>query len=312
MRPDRGRFRPEWRKRESASRRRVPAGDRFRRQFVAGASISGWRSGVPGGSRSESTRWRAMVRAKGRILYDSSGGVPGNPAKGTRLRSSDRCSGVCQAAPRDYQAQSQPTSSAEASCEAWPSWGRRGTSGSGRPHSDSNRPGGSVAGCPAVSPGERWKFGPRGDVYRGAAVGPSASDLAFRLDAAGGLREGRDPKSATRARWIAKLHSKGRILYDRAKGCLETQRKGLDFGRATGVAVSVGRLHGTTRRSPNPLLGGGELRSVAVVGETRDEREPPPTPVEPSGRQRGGMPGGFSRRPLEVRSTRRYPAAGPQ
>ena len=86
------------------------------------ASTSGWMPGAPGRPRSGSTRRRAMLRSKGRILYDSCEGVPGNLAEGTRLRSSGRSCGACQAAPRDYQAQSQLTSSAaEPSCETPPS-----------------------------------------------------------------------------------------------------------------------------------------------------------------------------------------------
>ncbi len=57
-----------------------------------------------------SARRCAILRSKGRILYDSCEGVPGNLAEGTRLRSSGRSCGACQAAPRDYQAQSHPLS----------------------------------------------------------------------------------------------------------------------------------------------------------------------------------------------------------
>ena len=47
------------------------------------------------------------------------------------------------------------------------------------------------------------------------------------------------------------------------RGAWKPSRKGLDSGRAAGVAVPAGRPHGTTRRSPTPARCGGprDLRS---------------------------------------------------
>ncbi len=147
-------------------------------------STSGW---TPVGPRSASSRRRAMLRPKGRILYDSSEGVPGNPAKGTRLRSGGRCSGICQAAPRDYQAQSQITCSAEPTCEARPPTAGRGTLEGWRGRYRAVPPGGRRRG-----PASRRRS-PSGDGFRRRFV---ADEFDFRLDA--GRAEVRIPGSVRR------------------------------------------------------------------------------------------------------------------
>ena len=309
------------------------------------------RRGAPGGSRSASTRQRAMLRSKGRILYELCEGVPENPAKGTRLRSSGRCSGACPAAPRDYQAQSQLTCSAErrvakrARCAG--DAGRRAGTGSADRSSRGTSTSGRTPGAPGRSRSASldgalcsdpraasstivrrgaWKPSPKGlDSGRAAgravpvrrprgttrrspnslprrsrvakrgrraddaggdgatAPGPGGGmadpewfsrRVAEEREAAsprrspagdgfrhrwsratstsgwmpGGLREGRGPHPLDGALCSA---SRAASSTTRAKGCLETQRKGLDSGRVAGRAVPVRRPHGTTRRSPN-------------------------------------------------------------
>ena len=189
-----------------------------------------------------------MLRSKGRILYDSCEGVPGNPAEGTRLRSSGRSCGACQAAPRDYQAQSQLTSSAEPRCEARPPCGRRRTSRGGR-----STTGGGVADPEPFSrraaerPGVPFvmAFPDRG------WFPPAALGGRFRLPVGReGRREGRGPHPPDGALCSDPRAASSTIL---RRGAWKPSPKGLGSGRAAGRAVPVSRPHGTTRRSPNTL-----------------------------------------------------------
>ena len=202
---------------------------------------------APGGSRSASTRRRAMLRPKGRILYDSSEGVPGNPAKGTRLQSSGRCSGICQAAPRDYQAQSHsPPRRSRVAKRA-----RRGETPAEpyepeRPFTPVREPAEAVGRGPQGGPGERRESGPPGGDTRPGRVSqnglpPATSTTGSRSSRP---RDGRGPSPPLGLDDVLYFGSKGRILYDRAKGCLETQPKGTRLrssGRSCGACQAAPR-----------------------------------------------------------------------
>ena len=178
--------------------------------------------------------------------------------KGTRLRSSGRLSGACPAAPRDYQAQSQLTWSAEPICEARPPCGRRRrgrTSRGGRPRPSAYRRGGRVAGSTG-GPGERRGPGPRGAIRgrgRFPQNGPPPSDFNDGFEVAGAQSRSRKPDA--RVLPCAMLRSKGRILYDRAKGCLETQPKGTRLrssGRCSGICRAAPRDYQAQSHSLSP------------------------------------------------------------
>ena len=196
-------------------------------------------------------RRRAMLRSKGRILYDRAKGCLETQPKGTRLRSSGRLSGACPAAPRDYQAQSQLICSAEPSCETRPPCGRLRSSRGGR-----SRPGRRHGRSGVVFPASGGRAGGRFTkaVPGWERVPPQvvAGDLDFRLDA-GGLREGRGPHPLDGA-----LCSASRVASSttRAKGCLETQPKGTRLR-------SSGRLSGACPAAPRDYQAQSQLTSSA-------------------------------------------------
>ena len=186
-------------------------------------------------------------------------------------------------------------------------------------------PGAPAHACPGTAGEAAWRAPQPPPANGGSPVREGRSAAQGRVPPDGprlqrpvcsrrGLREGRAPKSKVRARWIAKLHSKGRILYDSCEGVPgnPAQRDSTPVGRQVVRCLSGG---------PTGLPGAVPLTSSA---EPSCETRPPcglrgrrPTgrsgrPHPDSNRRRGGAAGGragFSRRVPGVRSTRRYPAA---
>ena len=205
--------------------------------------------GVSGRVALRSQRYEiAKLHSKGRILYDSCEGVPGNPAQRDSTPVGRQVVRCLSGGPTGLPGAVPLTASAEPSCETRPPCGLRGrrpTGRSGRPHPDSNRRRGGAAGGRAGF--SRRVPGVRSTRRYPAARGRSRvpyQRLGLPARCCRGLRECRDPKSAARARRSAILHSKGRILYDRAKGCLETQPKGTRLrssGRCSGICRAAPR-----------------------------------------------------------------------
>ena len=268
--------------------------------------------GAPGGSRAASTRRRAMLRSKGRILYESCEGVPGNPAKGTRLQSSGRCSGICQAAPRDYQAQSHsPPRRSRVAKRA-----RRGETAAEpyepeRPFTPVREPAEAARRGQQGGPGERRESGPRGGDTRpgaGSAKRPSASRLQRLVRGLPGLRDGRGPQAhcSGSTACYAPLQGPHPLRLVRRGAWKPSERDSTSVGRQVVRCLSGGPT-GLPGAVPTHLLGGAELRNAPAVRETPAESARPP-------QARGGSvadPEGLSRRAAEWREAaapRRSPA----
>ena len=204
--PDKGRFPP------------AALGGRFRLPVGRGGRREG---------RGLHTLWRrAMLQPKGRILYDRAKGCLETQPKGTRLRSSGRCSGICQAAPRDYQAQSQLTSSAELRCAAAVRQAPAKPDEPGRPptpvREPAARPHGGIHRAAPASGG--------GPVHEGAIPGrgrfpqngPPPSDFNDRFEGSGGSEMVALRSPLPGLDGVLCFASRAASSTTRAKGCLET------------------------------------------------------------------------------------------
>ena len=202
-------------------------------------STSGW---TPVGPRSASSRRCAMLRPKGRILYDSSEGVLGNPAKGTRLRSGAgvavpvrRPHGTTRRSPNTLPRRSRVAKRGGRAAEAGGA-GRTEAAAHTRPRNAE----GAAWGCRAV-PSRRVEVGAR---YTKAVLGAGSADSSSRATSTSGWTraapESRGPRPLDGA-----LCSAPRAVSSttRAKGCLETQPKGTRLR-------SSGRLSGACPAAP--------------------------------------------------------------